>query len=115
MSVITPVRNLIGGDWSESDSVQESVNPSTGEVVGTYVSAGRAEARAAIAAARTAFDTTGWSRDPALRSRALFELEAAARAPHPGSARQPGLRSLRHRPYRHVSLFVPVLPGVHRV
>ncbi|WP_433445462.1 hypothetical protein [Nonomuraea sp. CA-141351] len=34
------------------------MNPSTGEVVGTYVSAGRAEAQAAIAAARTAFDTT---------------------------------------------------------
>ncbi|MEV8546763.1 aldehyde dehydrogenase family protein [Streptomyces sp. NPDC051572] len=74
MSVITPARNLIGGEWSESGSVRESVNPSTGEVVGTYVLAGRAQAEAAIAAARTAFDTTGWSRDPALRSRALFEL-----------------------------------------
>lgn len=74
MSVITPARNLIGGKWNESGSVRESVDPSTGEVVGTYVSAGRAEAEAAIAAARTAFDTTGWSRDPALRSRALSEL-----------------------------------------
>ncbi|AZS88790.1 aldehyde dehydrogenase family protein [Streptomyces griseoviridis] len=74
MSVITPVRNLIDGEWSGSGSVRESVDPSDGEVVGTYVSAGRAEAEAAVAAARTAFDTTGWSRDPALRSRALSEL-----------------------------------------
>jgi betaine-aldehyde dehydrogenase len=74
MSDNTLARNLIGGRWSESGTLQESVNPSTGEAVGTYVSAGRAEAEAAIAAARTAFDTTGWSRDPALRSRALFEL-----------------------------------------
>lgn len=74
MSDNTLARNLIGGEWSESGSLQESVNPSTGEVVGTYVSAGAAEAEAAIAAARTAFDMTDWSRDPALRSRALFEL-----------------------------------------
>lgn len=67
-------RNWINGQWSESGTAQESINPSTGEVVGSYVSAGRAEAEAAIAAARTAFDTTGWSRDPALRAKALYEL-----------------------------------------
>ncbi|PRY28283.1 aldehyde dehydrogenase family protein [Pseudosporangium ferrugineum] len=62
MSTLTPTR------------LHESIDPSTGEVIGSYVSAGRAEAEAAIAAARTAFDTTGWSRDPSRRSRALHEL-----------------------------------------
>ncbi|GAA2469275.1 aldehyde dehydrogenase family protein [Winogradskya humida] len=55
-------------------SIHESINPSTGEVIGTYASAGRAEAEAAIATARSTFDTTDWSRKPSLRSRALHEL-----------------------------------------
>lgn len=74
MSTTTAARNLINGRWSDAGPVHESINPSTGDVVGTYVSAGRAEAEAAIAAARTAFDTTDWSRNAALRTRALNEL-----------------------------------------
>ncbi|MBF8192803.1 aldehyde dehydrogenase family protein [Nonomuraea sp. K274] len=79
-------RNLINGKWSDAGSVHESINPSTGDVVGTYVSAGRAEAEAAIAAARTAFDTTDWSRNAALRARALNELadRLAERVPDMG-------------------------------
>ena len=60
--------------WSDTGSVHESICPSTGEVIGAYVSAGRADAQAAIAAARFTFDTTDWSRNPSLRSRALNEL-----------------------------------------
>ncbi|MGW3353158.1 aldehyde dehydrogenase family protein [Nonomuraea rubra] len=70
----TAARNLINGRWSDAGSVHESINPSTGDVVGTYVSAGRAEAQAAVASARAAFDTTGWSRHASLRARALDEL-----------------------------------------
>lgn len=74
MTTTRTAGNLINGEWSTSGSVNESIDPSTGEVVGAYVCAGRAETRAAIAAARSTFDTTGWSRDPSLRSRALNEL-----------------------------------------
>ncbi|MDW5327021.1 aldehyde dehydrogenase family protein [Plantactinospora sp. KLBMP9567] len=74
MSTTNTARNLINGEWSDTGSVHESIDPSTGEVVGAYVSAGRAEAQAAIAAARSTFDTTGWSCNPSLRSRALNEL-----------------------------------------
>ncbi|WP_030184593.1 aldehyde dehydrogenase family protein [Streptomyces sp. NRRL S-813] len=83
MPATLPVGNLIDGKWSDKGSVHESVNPSTGDIVGTYVSAGRAEAEAAIAAARTAFDTTDWPRNAALRSRALNELaeQLAGRVP----------------------------------
>jgi betaine-aldehyde dehydrogenase len=67
-------RHWINGQWIGSSAIANSVNPSTGEVLGQYSPGGRVEAAAAIAAARKAFDTSGWSRDPQLRSRALLEL-----------------------------------------
>jgi betaine-aldehyde dehydrogenase len=69
-----PARHWINGEWISSSNVAESVSPSTGEVLGQYSAGGRVEAAAAIAAARKAFDTGGWSHDPQLRSRALLEL-----------------------------------------
>ncbi|GAA0536111.1 MULTISPECIES: aldehyde dehydrogenase family protein [Streptomyces] len=77
-----PVGNWINGRRSTDGPVHTSVDPSTGEVVGTFHSAGRTEAEAAITAARTAFDTTGWSRAAAPRAKAIHELadNLAARA-----------------------------------
>lgn len=74
--------NWIGGKWSHDGQVEESIDPSTGEAIGTFRSAGLAEADAAIAAARTAFDTTDWSRLAGPRSKALaaFADNLAARA-----------------------------------
>jgi len=69
-----PARHWINGEWISSSNLAESVSPSTGEVLGQYSAGGRVEAAAAIAAARKAFDTGGWSHDPQLRSRALLEL-----------------------------------------
>jgi betaine-aldehyde dehydrogenase len=57
-----------------SGTVSESVNPATGAVLGRWADGGEAEARASIAAARRAFDTSPWSRDPSLRHRALSEM-----------------------------------------
>jgi len=73
---VEPARHWINGEWVGSSTVARSINPSTGEVLGHYSEGGRAEAAAAIAAARRAFDTGGWSHDPQLRSRALLELAA---------------------------------------
>ena len=67
-------RHYIDGQWSDSDKRTESRNPATGEVLGTFADGGADEARAAIAAARRAFDNTGWSRDRDLRAKALFEM-----------------------------------------
>ncbi|MFD8575611.1 aldehyde dehydrogenase family protein [Streptomyces sp. CH8.1] len=67
-------RNFIDGQWVDSAKQTESLNPSTGTVLGTFADAGAEEATAAIAAARRAFDTSGWSRDRNLRARALFEM-----------------------------------------
>ena len=67
-------KHWIDGEWVGSDTVSESVNPATGAVLGQWADGGQAEARAAIAAARRAFETWPWSRDRSLRHRALNEM-----------------------------------------
>src|SRR5258708_27726649 len=64
----------INGEWTGSDAITESINPATGEVLGQWYDGGEAEAQAAIGAARGAFETAAWSRDRALRNRALSEM-----------------------------------------
>ena len=67
-------KHWIDGEWTGSDTVAESVNPATGAVLGRWADGGEAEARAAVAAARRAFDTSPWSRDRSLRHRVLNEM-----------------------------------------
>ena len=57
-------KHWIGGDWTGSDTVSESINPATGEVLGRWADGGEAEARAAIAAARRALPSAGTSHGP---------------------------------------------------
>jgi acyl-CoA reductase-like NAD-dependent aldehyde dehydrogenase len=67
-------KHWIDGEWTGSGTVKESINPATGAVLGRWADGGEDEARAAIAAARRAFDTSPWSRDRSLRHRALNEM-----------------------------------------
>jgi betaine-aldehyde dehydrogenase len=67
-------KHWIDGEWTGSGAVKESVNPATGAVLGRWADGGQDEARAAIAAARRAFETSPWSRDRGLRHRALSEM-----------------------------------------
>src|ERR1700691_5808329 len=67
-------RPWIGGEWTGSGTVKESVNPATGAVLGRWADGGEDEARAAVAAARRAFETSPWSRHRSLRHRALSEM-----------------------------------------
>jgi betaine-aldehyde dehydrogenase len=67
-------KHWIDGEWVGSDTVAESVNPAIGAVLGQWADGGEAEARAAVAAARRAFETSPWSRDRSLRHRALSEM-----------------------------------------
>jgi aldehyde dehydrogenase (NAD+) len=54
-------RNLIAGEWVEGEGATDNVNPSnTGEIVGAYARASKADAERAIAAAKAAFPA--WSR-----------------------------------------------------
>jgi aldehyde dehydrogenase (NAD+) len=72
-------RLLIGGDLVSADGsrMYETVDPSTGEPLGSAADATVADARRAIESARKAFDTTGWATDPAFRARCLRQLHEA--------------------------------------
>lgn len=69
-------RLLIGGQLLEADRTFPSLNPATGEVLGYAPDAGVADAEAAVAAARDAFDNSGWATDTDLRIRCLEQLHA---------------------------------------
>jgi aldehyde dehydrogenase (NAD+) len=54
-------------------------NPATGRILGTAADATAEDMREAVEAARTAFDTGPWARDPDLRRRCLLQLRDALR------------------------------------
>jgi len=70
-------RMLIDGKLVTADRTYPSVNPATGEVLDQAPDATVADAQAAIAAARRAFDTTAWATDVAFRARCLDQLHKA--------------------------------------
>ena len=55
-------RMLIDGKLVAADRTYPSVNPATGQVLDQAPDASVADAKAAVAAARRAFDTTSWPR-----------------------------------------------------
>lgn len=71
-------RHLIDGRLVESVSGARfpNINPATGDVLGTTADGTVTDLQAAIAAARRAFDATGWATDAALRARCLRQLHA---------------------------------------
>ena len=62
---------------SRSGATFETSNPATEEVLGVAADGGAEDIDEAIAAARRAFDETGWSTDTELRVRCLRQLQAA--------------------------------------
>ncbi|KUI17258.1 aldehyde dehydrogenase [Mycolicibacterium acapulense] len=70
-------RLLIGGQLLETSRTFPSINPATGEVLGHAPDATVADAEAAVAAARRAFDETEWSTDVDLRIRCLEQFHRA--------------------------------------
>lgn len=73
-SELLTARHWIGGDWIDSQTRLDSINPATGETIGTYADAGESEATQAIAAARQAFLGTEWRENRRLRARAINEM-----------------------------------------
>jgi betaine-aldehyde dehydrogenase len=71
-------RHLINGQWRDSSdgATSERISPSHGVVVSRAARGAKAEAEAAIAAARTAFDDGRWSRLSG-KTRALVLLKVA--------------------------------------
>jgi aldehyde dehydrogenase (NAD+) len=70
-------RLLIDGKLLEAERTFPSLNPATGEVLGHAPDATAADAEAAVAAARRAFDSTSWPTDTELRIRCLDQLYRA--------------------------------------
>jgi aldehyde dehydrogenase (NAD+) len=76
-AVVSEERLLIDGRLvaAADGRVYDNVNPATEEVLGVTADAGHADMDAAIAAARAAFDTSGWADDVAFRVRCLRQLQ----------------------------------------
>ena len=67
-------RHWIDGDWVDGQEGAQSIDPATGETIGTYTEAGEAEATRAIAAALRTFRETEWRENRRLRARAINEM-----------------------------------------
>ncbi|WP_198428584.1 aldehyde dehydrogenase family protein [Nocardia bovistercoris] len=72
-------RMLIDGELTKaaSGAAFDNHSPATGLLLGTTAAAGEEDMLRAIAAARRAFDESGWATDKALRRRCLEQLQAA--------------------------------------
>ncbi|MET7773791.1 aldehyde dehydrogenase family protein [Nocardia sp. NPDC005366] len=75
-------RMLIDGELvpAASGAAFDNVSPATGLLLGATAAAGERDMLRAIAAARRAFDGTGWSTDRAFRRRCLEQLQYALEA-----------------------------------
>ncbi|GLS29033.1 betaine-aldehyde dehydrogenase [Mesorhizobium albiziae] len=67
-------RHWIDGEWMDAKDRRESVNPATGEPIGSYTEATQAEATKAIEAALRAFQETEWSENRRLRAKVLNDM-----------------------------------------
>jgi len=76
MNAITSLkaRNHIDGAWRDavSGDTAPSLDPATGAVLGHFPASGRADAEAAIAAARRAFERPDWAQAPRLRQMVML-------------------------------------------
>ncbi|WP_339863127.1 aldehyde dehydrogenase family protein [Thalassospira alkalitolerans] len=67
--------HYVAGSWvtaTDGDQV-DVLNPASGEVIGSAALGNQAIAEQAIAAARAAFETPGWSDNPRLRAKVLLD------------------------------------------
>ena len=69
------VLNLINGEWmpAASGNVHASINPASGEVIGSFAAGAQADAKAAISAARAAFERPDWAQTPRLRQLVMLK------------------------------------------
>ena len=67
-------QHWIDGEWTDSEEHRDSVNPATGEIIGSYAMAGPKEAQASIEAANRAFADPQWRTNRLLRARVLNRM-----------------------------------------
>ncbi|GAA4091380.1 aldehyde dehydrogenase family protein [Nocardioides kongjuensis] len=68
---------LIADEWVDASSgaTAETINPATGETIGTFADGGAADVDAAVAAARAGFESDAWqSMTPDARGRLLWRI-----------------------------------------
>ncbi len=85
MTLISPfppqiARHHVDGRWVDGPVIRDSLNPATGEVLGSFVDGDADIARAAIAAARRTFRESDWRDNRELRAKVLWELGDAIEA-----------------------------------
>ena len=67
-------RHWIDGQWRDSADHRDSINPASGEKIGTYALGKEAEVADAVAAAVRVFRDTDWKTNRELRARVLNEM-----------------------------------------
>jgi betaine-aldehyde dehydrogenase len=74
MTTSLNARHWIGGEWVDSQRRLDSINPATGEKIGSFADGGALEASRAIAIARQAFVDTDWKDNRRLRAKVINEM-----------------------------------------
>jgi Aldehyde dehydrogenase family len=87
MRKLLSARNWIGGEWTDAPTRLNSINPATGEVIGTYADGSADEANRAIAIARKAFLETPWRGNRRLHARAIKRDGGSLRSADRGADR----------------------------
>src|SRR5205807_8300519 len=83
MAEVTAYKNYIGGEWRDSSGgLFDVTSPGNGELVYRAPRSTVDDMRAAITAARTAFETTEWRDDPSARTTAPLQVSEAVRRRH---------------------------------
>ncbi|MDI3357960.1 aldehyde dehydrogenase family protein [Pseudomonas sp. UYIF39] len=67
-------KHWIGGAWIDSQTRRDSINPASGEKIGTYADGGETEAAHAIDIARKTFVNSEWRENRRLRAKVLNEM-----------------------------------------
>jgi len=66
--------NWVNGAWVDATKRSDSYNPETGERIGSYAPAVRADVEVAVQAAVRAFESTDWKDNRRLRAKVLNQL-----------------------------------------
>jgi betaine-aldehyde dehydrogenase len=67
-------RHWIGGEWADTPALAESIDPASGETIGTYTEATDTMAMRAVAVALKTFQESDWRENRRLRAKALNEM-----------------------------------------
>lgn len=67
-------KNWINGEWVDSSKHTDSFDPATGQRIGSYADASRADVEAATRAAVRAFQSTDWKDNRKLRAKVLNQV-----------------------------------------